>query len=209
MGNNPSFFKERKYCRGDYITKRAVNGEMVGICPKHPVERVSWDMVQEFIKKLNDNVEKPNGDIGLSGCIGSPKDFTGCFRLPTEAEWEYAARGGTTAAYSFEDDDLDDYAWYWSNSNNQTHQVSEKLENPYGLFDMHGNVWEWVQDKYTRYLPGGIDPLVLYLDSGPGRIIRGGGWISISGQVLRSANRFYDNPNLGDRYVGFRLVKTL
>ena len=146
MGSNPSRFKSEDDC----------DDHENDMCPNHPVERVSWDEVQEYIGKLNKA-------LGLSGCDGTPSSSAGCYRLPTEAEWEYSARGGTTTAYSFGDDDSDlgDYAWYSGNSDNQTHQVGLKKANPKGLYDVHGNVWEWVQDKYryTSNLPGGRDPL--------------------------------------------------
>jgi len=97
-----------------------------------PVEQVSWDDVQEFIKKLNE------------------KEGTNKYRLPSEAEWEYAARAGTTTRYSFGDleSKLGDYAWYGDNSGGKTHPVGQKKPNSWGLYDMHGNVWEWVQDCF-------------------------------------------------------------
>lgn len=96
-----------------------------------PVERVSWDDAQEFIKKLN----------GLTG-----KQY----RLPSEVEWEYAARAGTKTRWSFGDQEsqLGEYAWYTSNSDSKTHPVGQKKPNPWGLHDMHGNVLEWVQDRW-------------------------------------------------------------
>ena len=102
-----------------------------------PVELVSWDDVQSFITKLND------------------KEGTTKYRLPSEAEWEYACRAGTTTRYSFGDNEseLSDYAWYWDNSDSQTHPVGQKRANPWGLSDMHGNVWEWVQDCWQPRLP--------------------------------------------------------
>jgi len=110
MGNNPSEF----------------NGNDL------PVESISWNEVQDFIKKLNE------------------KEGTNKHRLPTEAEWEYAARAGTTTRYSFGDDDskLGEYAWYSENSGDKTHPVGKKGANPWGLYDVHGNVWEWVQDPW-------------------------------------------------------------
>ncbi len=191
MGSNPSYFKSQKHC-DNYDSAS-------DMCPNHPVERVSWDDVQEYIGKLNKA-------LGLSGCDGTPTSSAGCYRLPTEAEWEYSARGGTTA-YSFEDDvsDLRDYAWYSGNSDNQTHQVGLKDPNPKGLYDVHGNVWEWVQDRYTRNLPGGSDPLNT---SGSNRVFRGGSW-GVSAQGLRSALRGYGNPSSGNNGIGFRLVRTL
>lgn len=115
MGNNPSNFK------GD----------------DRPVESVSWNDCQDFLRVLND-------------CY-PVKDFA--FRLPTEAQWEYACRAGTTTAFSCGDDpaQLGDYAWFSENGNWETHPVAQKLPNPWGLFDMHGNVWEWCQDFYGDY----------------------------------------------------------
>ena len=195
MGDNPSRFKRPKYC-DNYVN---INGE--GLCPRNPVERVSWNRVQEYIKKLNDS-------HGLSGCEGTPKDSKGCYRLPTEAEWELAARGNTTTAYSFGDESLrlGDYAWYGENSGEKTHPVGLKEANPYELYDVHGNVWEWVQDKYSKLLPGEIDPL--HTSSGSFRVIRGGGW-SGNAWYLRSANRSYRIPGRENIFVGFRLVRTL
>ncbi|MCY4523872.1 MAG: formylglycine-generating enzyme family protein, partial [Halobacteriovoraceae bacterium] len=112
MGDNPSYFNYPKDCKNhEYLDMDGVledgSVEKVGVCVDHPVEKVSWDMAQVFIKKLNELA-------GISGCEGTPGDPpAGCFRLPTEAEWEFAARGGTLGAYSFEDPDLiADYAWY-------------------------------------------------------------------------------------------------
>ena len=113
MGSNPSFFDE---------------------CGDCPVERVSWDDVQEFIGRLN----------ALEGEVR--------YRLPTEAEWEYAARAGTSGdRYG---GDLDAIAWYRENSEGRTHPVGQKAPNAFGLHDMLGNVFEWVQDWYGAY-PGG------------------------------------------------------
>ena len=164
MGNNPSRFKTSNHCSNHF----KINGE--DLCPDRPVEKVSWNDVQTYIARRNEAK-------GLTGCRGTPQDPVGCYRLPTEAEWEYAARGGAETSYSFGDDrsKLKDYAWYTANSERQTHPVETKLENPYGLHDMHGNVWEWVQDYWTRELPGGRDPLVT---SGSYRVFRGGSWYS-------------------------------
>ncbi len=193
MGSNPSRFKSEDDCNNDYDAEN-------DMCPNHPVEMVSWGDVQEYIGKLNKA-------LGLSGCDGTPSSSAGCYRLPTEAEWEYSARGGTTTAYSFGDDasDLEDYAWYSGNSENQTHEVGLKKANRKGLYDVHGNVWEWVQDKYAGNLPGGRDPLKT---SGSFRVIRGGSW-DYTAQDLRSAIRGNVFPAFRFNFVGFRLVRTL
>ena len=194
MGVNPSRFKRSSDCNNHIV----INGEE--LCPYNPVERVSWDRVQGFIKRLNDSFK-------LTGCDGTPRDSKGCYRLPTEAEWEFAARGKMKTAYSFGNTPslLEGHAWYRRNSGRKTHPVGLKSPNPYGLYDIHGNVWEWVQDGYGKELAGGIDPLGK--SSWSARVIRGGGWGN-SAQYLRSVNR--NNGNPGRRYygVGFRLVRT-
>ena len=199
MRNNPSYFKGEKYCGANYDS---VNK----LCPDHPVERVSWNDVQEYIKKLN-------GLQGLSGCEGSPKDPSGCYRLPTEAEWEYAARAGTKTAYFFGDSStqLGNYAWYDENSGGRgrTHKVGTKAANSLGLHDVYGNVFEWVQDVYREKLEEGEDPLHEgSLLSGSVRVICGGGWSSYA-RDLRSASRSHYSPGDGSISVGFRLVRTL
>lgn len=129
------------------------------------------------------------------------------YRLPTEAEWEYACRAWTTTRFSYGDDpgykSLGDYAWYLNNSGHTTHPVGVKLPNPWGLYDMHGNLWEWCQDWYGPY-PGGsvVDP------QGPAtgtyRVFRGGSW-GCTADRCRSAIRDSD-PEGETGYVGFRVV---
>ena len=165
MRNNPSYFKGEEYCDNyDSVNK---------LCPDHPVERVSWNDVQEYIKKLNDLQ-------GLKNCEGSPKDPSGCYRLPTEAEWEWAARAGTKTAYFFGNDAsvLGKYAWYYENSGSRTHKVGTRAANSLGLHDVYGNVSEWVQDVYREELEEGEDPLYEgSLLSGSFRVVRGGSWL--------------------------------
>ena len=195
MGNNPSQFKRPEDCE-NHLSIRGTN-----LCPDNPVENVSWKDVQQCIRRLNSS-------LGLVGCNGTPKSPQGCYRLPTEAEWEFSARGKTTTAYSFGDSssNLENYAWYWSNSNNKTHPVGLKKPNSHGLFDMHGNVWEWVQDKANKLLIGGRDPLVTSSKL-PGYIIKGGCWFGYA-WVLRSEKRY--SPKGGaDSRIGFRLVTTI
>jgi len=157
-------------------------------CDNCPVENVSWEDVQAFIKKLNDR-----GD--------------GKYRLPTEAEWEYAARAGSTTKYSFGDGEgsLGSYAWYDANSGSRTHDVATKQPNAWGLYDMHGNVWEWVQDWYGDY-PNGAVTNPRGATTGSDRVFRGGSWGS-SAMILRSAGRSADAPLVRDQFLGFRLVR--
>ena len=158
-----------------------------------PVERVSWNDAQEFIKKLN------------------KKESTDKYRLPSEAEWESAARAGTTTPYSFGNDEsnLSDYAWYYSNSGSKTHPVGQKQPNPWGLYDMHGNVWEWVQDKWHSDYDGApTDGIAWESGSSSYRVRRGGGWLRLA-ESCRSASR--NNRDPGDRSgnFGFRLLQEI
>jgi formylglycine-generating enzyme required for sulfatase activity len=129
------------------------------------------------------------------------------YRLLTEAEWEYACRAGSTTRYSFGDDEspLSDYAWYSKNAESETHPVGEKRPNDWHLYDMHGNVWEWVQDWYGRYSkepqtnPSGPE-------QGSGRVIRGGSWVH-DAVYCRSAFRIITVPGLRIFYLGFRLAR--
>jgi formylglycine-generating enzyme required for sulfatase activity len=159
----------------------------------NPVENVSWHDVQEFISRLN------------------RKERTNKYRLPTEAEWEYAARAGTTTAYSFgnDTDDLDRHAWYWTNSGGKTHPVGRKEANAWGLYDMHGNVWEWVQDWYGKdyYAKSTArDPSGPF--GGSHRVLRGGGWYGRA-RDLRSADRTGFTPETHYEHFGFRLALTV
>ena len=156
-----------------------------------PVENVSWNDAQAFIDKLN------------------ATDPAATYRLPTEVEWEYAARAGSTAAYGYGDDpaELDAYAWYAGNADNTTHPVGEKQPNAWDIHAMHGGVWEWVQNRYGPYAPsaGAESP-----DPPPGlrRVLRGGSWLSPAGDC-RAASRSHAHPAFRGSHVGFRLVRTI
>jgi formylglycine-generating enzyme required for sulfatase activity len=153
-----------------------------------PVEQVWWTDVEEFIRRLN---AREGGDK---------------YRLPTEAEWEYAARAGSTTAYSFGNDpaQLKEYAWYKDNAGGKTHPVGQLKPNAWGLYDMHGNVMEWVQDWYGRYAAEPVtDPPGP--PSGTHRMRRGGAWNNAAA-ICRSANR-YSVPGFRDDFLGFRLVR--
>jgi formylglycine-generating enzyme required for sulfatase activity len=151
---------------------------------------VSWDDAQDFINRLNQ------------------KEGHKRYRLPTEAEWEYAARAGTTSTYSFGDDasQLGRYAWHGDNSGDTTHPVGQKQPNAWGLYDMHGNVWEWVQDWYgEKYYSGSPSTDPRGPSSGSNRVSRGGCLIIVA-PPCRSAFRFGFSPGRRDGLLGFRLA---
>jgi formylglycine-generating enzyme required for sulfatase activity/tetratricopeptide (TPR) repeat protein len=154
-----------------------------------PVENVSWDDCQQFIEKLNSKT----GD--------------NVYRLPTEAEWEYACRAGTNTVYFFGDSEslLGEYSWYGTNSGNETHPVGQKKPNAWGLFDIHGNVWEWCLDWYGDYPSGPVtDPKGP--SSGSYRVNRGGSW-DFDARRCQSADRGYSSPDFRYNGIGFRLVR--
>ena len=187
MGSNPSYFPN---CGGD--------------CP---VERVSWNDVQDFIAALNARDGRT-------------------YRLPTEAEWEYAARAGTTTAFynggithihtSPVHPNLDVIGWYRGNSDvsytpnsygQGTHPVARKQPNAFGLYDMSGSVWEWCQDWFGSY-PDGAVVNPTGPDSGSSRVLRGGSWFNYA-WICRSANRFVNYPSYRNFHYGFRLALSL
>jgi formylglycine-generating enzyme required for sulfatase activity len=158
-----------------------------------PVEQVSWDDVKEFIKKLN------------------VMESTDKYRLPTEAEWEYAYRAEKTTEFSFGDDasNLGEYAWYDGNSKAATHRVSAKKPNPWGLYDMHGNVWEWVEDDWHDWYDGAPVGEQAWVDNprDARRVIRGGSWESVDFDC-RSSTRFGEKPASRSFSLGFRVAKS-
>ncbi|MDR0307458.1 MAG: SUMF1/EgtB/PvdO family nonheme iron enzyme [Chitinispirillales bacterium] len=152
-----------------------------------PVENVSWNNVQEFIKKLNEQTGKK-------------------YRLPTEAEWEYASRGGNkSGGYMYSgSNNINDVAWYDGNNNNQTQPIGTKAPNELGIHDMSGNVWEWVSDWYGDYNVGAkTNPQGSSSDSF--RVIRGGSW-SLDARFCRVSNRNPYDPSYRDSILGFRLA---
>jgi formylglycine-generating enzyme required for sulfatase activity len=161
-------------------------------CDDCPVEEVSWNDVQQFIQKLNAKTGQR-------------------FRLPTEAEWEYAARSGGKSekwAGTSNEASLGQYAWYSANADGKTHPVGQKQANGLGLYDMTGNVWEWVQDWYgesyygqsPRNNPTGPA-------SGKHRVMRGGSWDDYGG-IIRASVRGWHDPGDGDAHLGFRCAST-
>ncbi len=176
MGNNPSFFQD---------------------CGSHcPVENISWTDAQQFIQKLNE------------------RDTHNTYRLPTEAEWEYACRAGTTTRYSW-GDEADCHKANFGNSPlsqectqsspGKPSPVGSYQANPWGLYDMHGNVWEWCSDWYGPYPVTRVtDPCGV--PHGTHRVVRGGAYFD-PGESCRTANRCWDPPNYRVQDIGFRLVR--
>jgi formylglycine-generating enzyme required for sulfatase activity len=177
---------------GKYEVTQAQWEALMGTNPSHfvgpdrPVDSVSWDDTQEFLTHLN------------------AADPAHHYRLPTEAEWEYAARAGTTGDYPGE---LDEIAWYYPNSNQESHPVGQKRPNPWELYDTHGNVWEWCQDWYdpdyyaaspAANPPGPVE--------GGKKVLRGGSW-GANLAYTRSSVRIAFSPDRKNSYFGFRVVR--
>ena len=154
---------------------------------------VSWEDAQAYADWLNKKTGKE-------------------FRLPSEAEWEYACRAGTrTRFYTGDSDkDLDRAGWYWDNSGGQTHPVGEKAPNAWGLYDMHGNVYEWVEDDWHGSYDGAPDDGSAWVDNprGSARVMRGGSW-DFGALGCRSAGRGISAPGGRDVDVGFRLSRSV
>jgi formylglycine-generating enzyme required for sulfatase activity len=183
----------KPYYIGIYTVTQEQYEALMGVNPSHfkgpqnPVEQVSWDDAVAFCKKASEKAGKR-------------------FRLPTEAEWEYACRAGSKTRFSFGDDfnGVGDYAWYTGNSERTTHPVGQKKPNAFGVYDMHGNVFEWCSD-WCASIPNGelTDPAGP--DSGGSRVHRGGCW-GASSPFCRSARRDSDPPGFCIYYLGFRVV---
>jgi formylglycine-generating enzyme required for sulfatase activity len=191
MGSNPSWFS------GD---RTAEGGANYGTDPSRPVETVSWFDATNYCNQLTEK-ERAAGRIPTNSVC----------RLPREAEWEYACRAWTSTRFSYGDDpgyaSLSDYAWHTGNSGETAHPVGQKSPNPWGLYDMHGNVWEWCQDRYGDYSGGiALDPQGPV--TGDLRIIRGGSWLGMSSdsKLFRSANRNHYSPGYLSSHIGFRVV---
>jgi len=158
-----------------------------------PVEQVSWDDIQQFIAKLN----KRTGQN---------------YRLPSEAEWEYSGRGGATTEWSFGNDEskLRNYSWHVGNSRGKAHAVGQKLPNAFGLFDVHGNVWEWTQDCWHENYAGAPTDGSAWTTGCTEnfRVLRGGSWYDTKA-YSRSAVRVRDIPAARFDCYGFRLARAL
>ena len=186
---------------GKYEVTQAQWVRIMGSNPSHfkgedlPVENVSWNDCVAFCKKLTDREQ-------AAGRLKPGHQY----RLPTEAEWEYACRAGATTRFYTGDcySDLARAGWYAGNSSSKTHPVGQKQQNAYGLYDMHGNVWEWCGDLYGSYSSESvIDPVGQ--TSGSNRVVRGGCW-GTNEDYCHSANRGYGHLGSAYSYYGFRLV---
>jgi formylglycine-generating enzyme required for sulfatase activity len=153
-----------------------------------PVECVTWHDAQEFVAKINASFVLPDG-----------MQMT----LPTEAQWEYAARAGEAGPYS--GGTVDQVAWYKENSGGETHPVGTKKSNACGLNDMYGNVWEWCADWYQEELKGGVDPQGAI--SGSTRVFRGGCWGNVA-DYCRVAYRYFNGPTYSANFIGFRVARS-
>ena len=190
----------RGYWLGETEVTQGLWERVMGMNPsqfkgaRRPVENVSWEEANEFCVKLT-------GEWERSGVL--PEGWS--VSLPTEAQWEYGCRAGTTTAFSFGESrgELSQYGWFDQNSGNETHEVGLLRENGWGLKDMHGNVWEWCGDWYGERLRGGRDPRGPA--SGSLRVIRGGCWL-LTPASCRSALRNGHVPSIRYNALGFRLV---
>jgi formylglycine-generating enzyme required for sulfatase activity len=167
---------------------------------RDPVVCVSWLDAQAYVSRLNGKVRRPNSTPGK-----------GTYRLPSEAEWEYAARAATTTRLWWGDEDGSavDYAWYKENSGSQTHPVGSKAANPFGLYDMAGNVWQWTQDCYAdSYVNAPADGTAVESGDTCMRVDRGGSWYYPS-WLLRAATRERNPSDYRDLIMGFRVAKSI
>jgi formylglycine-generating enzyme required for sulfatase activity len=190
---------EKSFYMGKFTVTQAQWQTLMGDNPsefggaEHPVETVSHEDAEAFIKRLNE------------------KESTRTYRLPTEAEWEYAARAGSQSTYSFGSagSRLPDYAWFQNNSAGTTHPVGQRAPNDWGLHDMQGNVHEWCADWYNRdYYAGSPSRHPVGPRKGVARVLRGGDWGS-EAWYCRCAIRSLSSPQRRSPRVGFRVVKDL
>ena len=207
MGTNDGYYGDEKpahrvtvgpFAIGKYEVSQAQWQAVMGSNPSNfkgdslPVENVSWKDAQLFCSRLGDG-----------------------YRLPTEAEWEYAARAGSKRNWSFGDEEskLGEYAWFSGNSGNQTHPVGQKKANGFGLFDMPGNVWEWCEDDWHDNYDGAPADATAWKPfnssvRGANRVLRGGAYYRIA-FLCRSVSRGFNSPDRRNGGLGFRLARTL
>ena len=189
--SQPFYLGKYEVTQGQWTGVMGSNPSYFSACGRNcPVEGVSWEDAEAFIAELN------------------RREGVEVYRLPTEAEWEYAARAGTQTTYHFGTDasQLGAYAWYWYNSDFGTRPVGQKRPNAWGLYGMLGNVREWTADWYGPYSGSpATDPRGP--STGAGRVNRGGNWGGTPGDC-RVATRYGDSPGDRTRYLGLRLART-
>jgi formylglycine-generating enzyme required for sulfatase activity len=219
MGDDES--DEKNECHRTYIMGDDESDEK-NECPGHsvkikpllvgffPVRQSCWDKVGGPAKPTIKGADLPMETVSWDDCQAWLKKAGGGLRLPSESEWEYACRAGSTTQHFWGNDFDESYCWYGGNSNNKTHDVRahDGKENAFGLVDMSGNVWEWCQDWYVgSYLrtPRDSQP---FSEKGSTRVVRGGSWVSAA-SYCRSAYRNYNTPTGRHYNIGFRAVRTL
>ena len=203
---------ETEVTQGQYEAVMGTNpSEFVGKedSARRPVEQVSWYEAIEYCNKLSER-EGLTKCYEVEGKVVKWPQGVEClgYRLPTEAEWEYAARADEGTVYAGSNK-AEDVAWFSENSKGETHEVKskEKLPNQWGLYDLSGNVWEWVWDEYGLYKAESSKNPVGPLLGGSLRVVRGGSWLNGAGGV-RVANRSWNEPGYRDGILGFRLVRS-
>jgi len=210
---------------GKYVVTQKEYQEVMGTNPSRfkgdnlPVENVSWYDAVEYcnarsqkegltpaytIDKSRKDTDDTNDEDDVKWVVTWNRNANG-YRLPTEAEWEYACRAGTTTAYNTGASISDNTGWYDANSGSATHPVGQKPANAWGLYDMHGNVYEWCWDWYGDY-PSGAQTNPIGASSGSYRVNRGGSWY-FTARSARSAVRDGDIPNYRYAALGFRVVR--
>ena len=200
----------RAFYMGKHPVTQADYQEIMGMNPSHfkgddlPVEQVSWFDAVEYCNRVSQREGLTPAYTVKGTEVEWNRNADGC-RLPTEAEWEYACRAGTTTPY-YSGTSVDNAGWYSGNCGSQTHPVGEKQGNVWGLYDMHGNVLEWCWDWYGAY-SGSAQSDPEGAQMGYFRVQRGGSWHN-DAQYLCSADRYRNSPSAQNCYIGFRVARS-
>ena len=204
-------YEDEQEAGNDEYPQHEVNIDYGFWMGKYEVTQAQWEAVMGSNPSYFDGANHPVEQVSWNDIQGFEADLDGAFRLPSESEWEYACRAGTETRFYWGDDpdydEIGDYAWYSSNSNNQTHDVGQKRPNAWGLYDMSGNVYEWCEDWYHGNYNGAPDDGSAWNDNGSYRVFRGGDWAYLA-QRCRSAYRNYYVPSYRCGSLGFRLLRS-